>query len=212
MMVAVTICLSAILMKFIHGGWIWIPVAIIIAVTIVYFLLFKKISDDDVTNYIDRTFPFAEESASLLLKPEQELNYFERRQIDKINKQWTNEIVMPLGIRRRFTWAIGSLMGAAVFAMLIYFIPIKKSMKGPGFPHQTTTELNEKKLAGISGVSLTITPPSYTGRPEREQNFFNIQVEEGGMIQWSVKTTLPADSMSFIFNDSTELPLNTRCE
>ena len=205
--IALTVCLSALVLKFIHGGWIWVPVAMIISVIVAYILLFKKINVNDVTTYIDRTFPLAEESASLLLKPEQELNYFERRQIEKINKQWDGEIVMPSGIARRFNWSIGSLIVAAVFAMLIYFVPIKTSMKGPGFSNQKTTELNEKRMAGISHVSVTITPPSYTGRSIKEQNFFNIQVEEDGMIQWRVKTTSPADSMSFLFNDSSELQL-----
>ena len=62
-------------------------------------------------------------------------------------------------------------------------------------------------MAGISQVFLTVTPPKYTGRPPREQGFFNVRVEEGGMIEWKVMTTLPADSLSFLFNDSSVMQL-----
>ena len=123
---ALTVFFSAIILRFSNGGWIWVPVVIIFSVLIAYILLYKKITDGDVTSYIDKSFPAVEDSASLLLKPEEELNYFERRQIKKINRQWTGEILIPGGITRRFHWSIGSLITAAVFALLIYFIPIDR--------------------------------------------------------------------------------------
>jgi MFS family permease len=171
LVIALTVFLSAFILKFIHQGWIWVPVAMIISVIIAYLLLYKKISVSDVTSYIDRTFPLAEESASLLLKTEQELNYFERRQVEKINRQWISEIIIPPGIARRITWAVGALITSLVFAIAMYFVPIEKSMKGSALSNQKTAELKEKRIPGISGVSLTITPPSYTGRLTREQNF-----------------------------------------
>ncbi len=205
--VALTVFFSALILKFSPGAWVWVAVVFFISVIVAYILLYKKISAGDVATYIDKTFPLAEDSASLLLKPEHELNYFEKRQIEKINRQWAGEIVMPPGIARKFTWAIGSLIVAAAFAMLMYAVPVESNIKDSGLSSQRTTELKEKRMAGVSGLLLTISPPLYTGRPVREQNLFNIQVEEGGMVQWKVKTTLPADSLSFLFNDSSVLQL-----
>jgi hypothetical protein len=205
--VALTVFFSAFILKFTSAGWIWVPPVMVISAIIAYLLLYKKISVNDVASYIDKSFPPAEDSTSLLLKPEQELNYFEKRQVEKINRQWADKIAIPPGINKRTRWSIGALTTAGVFALLVYFIPVSKSVAERDSSNQPATETTEKRMAGISSVSLTVIPPKYTGRPVREQGFFNVRVEEDGVIRWKVKTSVAADSLSFLFNDSSVLHL-----
>jgi len=180
--IALTVFLSALLIKFTSASRVWIALVMIVSAIIAYLLFYRKISAGDVASYIDKSFPPAEDSTSLLLKPEQELNYFEKRQVEKINSQWADKITIPPGINKRLRLSIAALTTAAVLAIVIFFIPIIKSLSETNSSNQPIKETSEKRMAGISSVSMTVIPPKYTGRPAREQSFLNVRVEEDGVI------------------------------
>ncbi len=203
--VAGTIISSVLILKIFTGGWIWISAAAALSAIVSYYLCYTKISSRDVSSYLDKTQPVVEESTWLLEKPESELNYFERRQVDKIKKALPEKIALPPAIRKKWNLAIGSCIGALAFAFVMYLIPVYPTQLIPSSQQNKPELANETKLPGISKVSITVLPPAYTSKPSRKQERFNIEAEEGGTIEWSLSTSMPADSLLLVFNDSAEI-------
>lgn len=196
----------AIFLMIFDGKAIWIPVFAGISGILSYLLFYSPITATDVASYLDKFLPAAEDSASLWLKPEQELNYFEQRQISKLEKQFPAEVEMPAILRRKWKVALSAFGAAVLVATMIFFIPRNVQGVGEGMVKESTKP-REVRLPGISEVAINIKPPAYTGRSARRQNVFQIQAEEGGEVRWTLKTSLPADSMMLMFNDSTVLRL-----
>ena len=196
----------AIFLKIFDGKAIWIPVFAGLSGILSYLLFYSPITSADVASYLDKVLPAAEDSASLWLKPEQELNYFEQRQISKLEKQFPAEVEMPAMLRRKWKAALSAFGAAVLLATMIFFIPRNVQGVGEGMGIRPTKP-REVRLPGISEVSISITPPAYTGRSSRKQDVFQVEVEEGGTVQWMLTTSSPADSMMLVFNDRTVLPL-----
>jgi hypothetical protein len=194
----------AIFLMIFDGKAIWIPVFAGISGILSYLLFYSPITATDVASYLDKFLPAAEDSASLWLKPEQELNFFEQRQISKLEKQFPAEVEMPAILRRKWKAALSAFGAAVLVATMIFFIPRNVQGVGEGMVKESTKS-REVRLPGISEVAINIKPPAYTGRPARRQNGFQIQAEEGGEVWWTLKTSLPADSMMLMFNDRTVL-------
>ncbi|MES1226384.1 MAG: hypothetical protein ABUT20_63500, partial [Bacteroidota bacterium] len=64
-------------------------------------------------------------------------------------------------------------------------------------------------LPQISGINISITPPAYTGKVEREQQAFNLLAEQGSTIKWQIKTNIAAGKIQFIFNDTLKVTLHS---
>ena len=62
-------------------------------------------------------------------------------------------------------------------------------------------------VPGIRSVTISITPPAYTGRPVRRQSDFSLRVEEGASLSWELETTAAVDTLQFIFNDTARVSL-----
>lgn len=203
---ALSIFISAIIYRLAGAGWIWIPIVMIGSSVVSYFLLYRKITMKDVSSYVDKSLPLAEESSSLFLK-QGALNYFERRQADKISIQLRDNITIPPRIVKQQRLAVGSLLAAMMIMLALYFVPTAIVSGDNGKAIDRVSVTDEKRLPGISQAVITITPPAYTGRTSRQQGIFNIEAEESGVVQWRINTNMAADSLLLIFNDSSIIRL-----
>ena len=203
--IALWILALAIVFKFFSFTW-WLIFLIGMfssAISIAFF--YSRFSLKDVASYLDKHYPVAEESSSLLLRQENELNYFEKRQVRRVQGMLEQPIKSPPALRRKTIVSLLFLAGSIVIAALIYLIPVTVNKTDGKLAGVSTVK--EKRLPGISSVSVVLSPPGYTQKSERKQDRFNIEIEEDGMIHWNIETTVAADSLAFIFQDSSVVQL-----
>ncbi len=202
--VAGTMLLSAIAIQIFHTGWIISPLVFIVLFVILYFFNYKKITTNDVSAYLDRTVPALQESTGLLLKPSAELNFLEKLQVQKVESELSASVSEPRRIRLLVKQSLGLLAISLIGSFILYLWPIP----GGSATKAVSTELvKENKLPQIREVSVSIVPPAYTGKKQREQDRFNISAEEGAQVAWHITTTASVDSVLLLFNDKTTLVL-----
>jgi hypothetical protein len=101
----------------------------------------------------------------------------------------------------------------AVACILCAGIAIAGSKKHATFQSAASSpavQAVEKAVPGVRSVSVRITPPAYTGKTLRRQQEFNLQVEEGSVLNWELQTNFPADSLQFIFSDTVRFSLSPK--
>ncbi|HEY0609489.1 MAG TPA: hypothetical protein VGD35_07525, partial [Chitinophaga sp.] len=62
----------------------------------------------------------------------------------------------------------------------------------------------------IAAVTVTVTPPSYTGKKQRRQQQLDLEVEEGARVQWEIRTNRQVSSLQLILNDTGRLNLTAQ--
>jgi hypothetical protein len=205
------ILVSAIIIKQFDLPWYVMPLMLAVFATITYFFLYKKPDQKDVTSFIDRTIPAAEESAFLILKPADELNFFERLQLQKVERAIDINIQTPQRINIGFKVAFIMLIASILLSLFLLFLPINfRQLVEDNSSEQSsvTSSKPEVKLPQIKSAQIKIAPPVYTGKSIRQQNRFNIVAEEGAIITWSIYTTTPVKELVLVFNDKSVLKLS----
>lgn len=193
--IAFIILLSAIVVKTIGVSWIVLSLIFIASLAIIYFVFIKKISEQDVTRFLNDTFPELQESTQLLLQPSDTLNGLERLQVRKVEHTLNENMPAPQLIRDRIKASVLILSGSLLLTLILFLIPFHPINSLPllnNSSHNIYTSQPEKKLPEIKDVIVKITPPSYTGRKRREQDLFNIVAEQKAAIAWNITTTQKA--------------------
>ncbi len=192
------------------SAWWSIPFFLIIFLFLLIIQRSWKISETDVSQFLDQTFPQLEESCSLLLKPYESLNLLEKLQVKRTEDALMNT-PKPEQLNRKLIRAAGILLASGIFYFILNAISWP-SNQNPSSAHPSSVTapvlIPEKLLPQISGLAIKIKPPAYTAKAEREQGVFNLEVEEGSAIDWRIKTTIPVAAVQFIFNDTLSLPLH----
>ena len=207
---AITILLSAIVIKAVGINWIILSLILLVSLAVIYFLFIKKISEQDIAHFLNYTFPELQESTHLLLKPSTTLNGLEKLQVRKVEYTLNVNIPAPQLIRNRIKASVLILTGSLLLTLILFLIPFCPNNSSPilnNSNHNIYTSQPEKKLPEIKDVVVKITPPSYTGRKTREQELFNIVAEQKATITWNITTTQKANEVQFIFNDKSVLNL-----
>ncbi|RZK40789.1 MAG: hypothetical protein EOO90_13870 [Pedobacter sp.] len=156
-----------------------------------------KLSNLDIAKHLDAKFPELEESATLLLKNEQELSLLEKFQVEKILKIFPLTGVLGKHIRNT---AIGFIF--LVFSCLLnYCLPIHKVTNKFVSTSEQNTAIKEIILPEIERFSVRIVPPRYTGIAERVQDQFTLKVEAGSRVFWDIKTDTATERIRIIFNE-----------
>ncbi len=177
------------------------------------FLLFIhrawKTSNAGITQLLNRNYPSLEESSSLLIKPFTSLNILEKLQYQKTEDSLA-EISAPLQVSKKIRLPLGTLALALLIGFIIYKLPYHYQ------PHNSVQhgidpvkkQKPEKILPQINNILITINPPGYTAKTKREQDKFNLVIEEGSSVIWQLTTTLPVNNIKFIFNDSASIMMH----
>ncbi|MEO6914288.1 MAG: hypothetical protein ABI151_00400 [Chitinophagaceae bacterium] len=209
---AITVLLVTVMMKF-AGLSVWwgIPVLLVSFVSMFWLYRSWKVSENEVTRFLNQQFPQLEESTALLLKPAETLNLLERLQVKKIREtigDLPGSISFNKGLKRP---AIILAVIAAVSTAL-FLVPVKADfLKGISVSNARSANIKpEIILPNISSVQVTIKSPAYTGKGSKTQSLFNIKAEEGSDIQWQLQTTVQVDSLQLILNGTTRVPLSSQ--
>jgi hypothetical protein len=201
---ALTILFAAVTTTLLNISWLFIPAFFIVAAVCAFIFFYKKINETDVTQFLNTALPEMQESTGLLLKPYESLNRLQKLQVHVIEGSVTDDIRKPKNIARKLRSG-GIFLAAALFtALLLYMLPSGSLLSKQNNAVSINTK-PETRPAEIRQATVTITPPSYTGRNAREQNRFNVAVEENGVLTWHITTNIAVNNMELLFNDSSVL-------
>lgn len=176
------------------------------------FFLFKRsrtLTPDDISSFLNRSYPELEESTQLLLAPEQSLNLLQQLQVNKIAPVLV-ELPAPTAMRRPITKGLTmlgiALAASALIGLLSFVLPAYHS---EGFiAHDTqTSKAPETVLPGIASFRVEITPPAYTNNKHRQQQQFSLKVEEGSVVQWEIHSNQPIPHLALLFNSQDTVQL-----
>ena len=207
--IAITAILFVLLYKIIGlSAWWLLPTATLAGVMIFVLRTQWKINQQDVARYINRAIPQAEESTHLLLKPTETLSFLERLQVRKVEAVVAAlPPINPLKseIRKAFILLMVSLVSASLLYFFVDNSPI--NLQSSFEENILMTTKPELKLAEIKSTKITITPPAYTGKPDRRQDRFNIIVEDHSTVVWELETSVTVQSLQLKINDKTWLTM-----
>ncbi|PZR22669.1 MAG: hypothetical protein DI535_25635 [Citrobacter freundii] len=183
--------------------WIIAPVFAAAAVIIYWLRPFRRITQEDITSFLNRHYPQLEESSHLILQPPSSLSFLQQLQQQKIEPIIKNiappaEMFIPVKRAGLVVFAV-IIVCAIGFAAQISFVKNdhdhnERSAAAANVPKEAIP-------AGVKSVSVEITPPAYTGRKKREQEQLSLKVEEGSNISWTINTSGIADSVILLFNN-----------
>lgn len=165
-----------------------------------------KTKDEDFSRYVNNRFPELEESADLLLKNPEELSMLQQLQRDKIENIILS-IPQPKEPVKKLYLAIAFLLIGLLMSFGITKIPVSSESQVVQKEQKPTSTIKENVPIEISGISATIIPPAYTGKPERKQKQLLINAETGAEIIWRIETNLSVKSLKIIFNDKEAVSL-----
>jgi hypothetical protein len=195
-----------------HNGPLWCAIPVSICSLLLLLLPSRawRIGDADVIRYFNANYPELEDSCALLLKPRNTLGMLEQLQVMKI-EQVLHNIPPPHPYRKQLRIAALFFIAALVVSAALYI------WWHPMVLHQQKT--NERlRPAGslapvipeITAAEITVTPPVYTGKKPRQQQQFDLEVEEGARVTWELRTSKQTSSVQLILNDTGRLYLQAQ--
>ncbi|MFT3827135.1 MAG: DUF4175 family protein [Chitinophagaceae bacterium] len=202
---SVTILVEVILHTCWQVSW-WYAVLIFVVLSVLFLLLFppNKITAKEVARYLDRKIPSLEESTGLLLQPASSLSALQQLQVQKLNDQ-LQQARLPHPFRKKIQRAALLLLAVCMISStMLLFIHVADQQEALG---NIVPKVEEKILPGVKSVTIQITPPAYTGRPSRKQEQFNLQVEDGAILQWQIKTNTAVNNVALVMNDTNVVQL-----
>jgi len=208
--VGITLLVGSLLHYFFGTGyWTYFTAFVLSAVVFLGIHPLWKINEQHIVRYLDSQFPELEDSSGLLLKSQEQLGTLQRLQANKILPLLPKKnIFNDLQVKNWISFAF-LMIGLSCYL----FIP-------PKIPHSATDQHDakntnirkeEKVLPQISGYSVEITPPSYTGKSRRQQNQFYLKAELDAKVVWSIHTNKAIRNFRVFFNEVEKIrlrPLN----
>ncbi|MDB5192556.1 MAG: hypothetical protein JWQ96_2119 [Segetibacter sp.] len=207
---AITLLLSSFAIKVFQSTWVIIPLIFVVLVLIVFQFLYKKISEEDVAQFLNKALPQLQESTSLLLKPYDNMNILEKLQLNKIEEAIEENVPEPITVDRKLKIALIFFVLASVIAAALFLIPSKylgKQAETTASGTDLKTTKPETKLPQVDELNLRISPPAYTRKGTRAQSKFNLVAEEGATLLWNITTTSVVKGVDLIFNDKSVIKL-----
>lgn len=144
-----------------------------------------------LARHLNRTMPALEESAELLLEASDtlpRLAQLQRQRVVGYLGTGASAPGLPTGVYRGPAKAAAWMTAGAV---LLLAVPAA-GRDAEGF--RTNKDASDMALA-VSGMltirleSVTVRPPAYTGRPLRRNKGWELEVEEGAMVTWTVSAS-----------------------
>ncbi|RZK37521.1 MAG: hypothetical protein EOO90_24995 [Pedobacter sp.] len=166
------------------------------------FLILKptwKITNEEVAKYLNERFSALEESASLFLKPQEELSLLEQFQVEKI------EQLLPIrqSLKQPFKklWLSVGFLFIAIATVFAFDKWITYEILSPPLIMSLPPTVKEIIPAEIKNINLQISPPNYTGKKLRSQHQFTVKAEAGAQISWNIEMNVRVKKLRIIFND-----------
>lgn len=198
---AFSIILISLLYYFLSVSLWWMAPTIILS--LIFIFTKSKIKTEDVTAFLNTSFPQLEESSALVLQEKDSLNFLQQLQQSK-----ASNTIESLS-------ALNPIKYKLIRAVVIFSCSLLIScfLLSHQFIHQENIKASinniskEKILPLISSFYIKISPPAYTNKASKLQNEFNILAEEASTINWQIQTSEVAKKVQLIFNDSLTIDL-----
>lgn len=179
--------------------WFLLPVLVLVGMVQLWIKPIWKITNLDVSRYLNSKYPILEESTTLFLKPQTAITRLEHLQMEKIGRYF------PIADSLNMLWQkIGvSLVILLCSIGLSFLISRLPSSTVAQFSNTKTgaTKVKEYIPAQLQSFKVTIIPPVYTRSEERTQKQLMLRVEANAKVDWKFETNVGLKSFKIIFND-----------
>ncbi len=178
-----------------------------------WFDSFSLPPSEEIVRYLDRTYPFFEDSSSLYLQPPK--NSLEELQLQKIEqsvKENRDEVQLP---KKRLIRS--ALLSLALFVTALLSVNVISVSQD-----QPTGLVSDMEIASqgeitqgafeepaIRSITLSVSPPGYTGLETRTSGAETVSAEEMSDLSWEVETAGHVDTVELIFNDRETVVLDS---
>jgi hypothetical protein len=186
-------------------GW---AVLAVLAIVLVVFAAWRAATSIDarwLARQLDRR-PDMQDSADLLFADPAPLQGLQRLQRERLLRQLANGA--PPDLReawpmRRF-W-LGLAVAVPVLAAIVLWPgPAPKPSAAPAPEAAVAPAATDVTLVA---AELTVTPPAYTGLPERRETQLSAKAPENARLRWSLRLSPQPESLALMFLDGERLPL-----
>lgn len=168
----------------------------------------RALTPDNFVLHLNRRFPDFEESAQLLLRKQSDLGVLQRLQQQRCMSVYAHNVSQLEAWQPPVRYRNLLLITLAA-ALLALFAPrIRAFAAQMVFLHETQSQSLSQQSgsnAGLKGVSISVTPPKYTGLPVTESATMDLDVFEGSNIEWKLAFSGDADSYAIEFSDGDQL-------
>ena len=148
-----------------------------------------------------------DDSAALLFADAEQLPQLERLQQARLQERLLSVAIMPVATPWRWrtllcAWALGVGLFSATRDLAIEVgVPVQAT------PAALAALAASAKFTELAELRLRITPPAYTGLPERTQREADASVPEASLLSWSLALRPQPLAANLNFHDDTRLPL-----
>lgn len=188
--------------------WIIAPIFAALALLVAWLRPFRKISSQDISSFLNYTYPQLEESSQLLLQPVESLSLIQQLQQQKVARS-IQTIPAPVAMHRPLKRSLLFLSMAIVFCAAVFFLQpwLRKAGSKNVSGSTIASSVKETILAGISDFDVQVSPPAYTRKGKRTQQQFTLKVEEGSTVTWEIKASRKIARLQLVFNNRERIPL-----
>ena len=176
--------------------WVFVPAFFGLAA----YHRFWPLPEQELARRLNRTFPGLEESTQLLFREPGSLNLLESMQVQRISERLA-AMQMPTGPANRFIRTLIAFTGVAALSYGLYRIPAPAGQRPSAEPSARHTTSRNALPPEIRAATVTIRPPSYTGRRSRRQDQLRIEAEAGATVSWNLETTGPVEEVNMLLNN-----------
>jgi len=147
-----------------------------------------QLTDQKFIQYLNAHYPQLEESADLLLAATVSLSGLQSLQLQKVLQRF-DEVYPEIKLPNRLTQSVGAFVVCmAAYLVLTSFVSPRTKSSESNVTNLATTLSNQPKgSAAISFLSISVSPPAYTGLKSFESLSSNLKIPEGSAVTWSVK-------------------------
>jgi hypothetical protein len=206
--VAIAIATGAVLFYLFAFSKLWIlPVFMISLLVLLFIRKVWVVSDATISNFLDQQYPELEESSGLVLKTSNELNSLEKLQLLKVEAGLQQVPSLHSSFFKRIKLALLLLIIALGLSWAAGRYKVTALAANASIATINKTTIPEKILPQIAAVDIIVSPPTYTGKPKREQDKFTLNVEDGALVSWKISTNITVGQVSLLFNDNEQITL-----
>ncbi len=174
----------------------------------------KRTDLPKIARHLNRKYPQLEESAELLLQPEEQLGLLPQLQrqrtasaLEQISPKEASSVSFKRG------WIM--LFAGITLAAGLWFLPdftqtqAKTATTRPGTSANVNEPVAQPKaiLPAIEQMHLRISPPSYTRKAPYAVTTPSFKVEAGAQVTWTVQTNQAVASLQLLLSNQKPIPL-----
>ncbi|MEX0660767.1 MAG: hypothetical protein WEA58_01905 [Balneolaceae bacterium] len=163
---------------------------------------FETPSKSEIVRYLNRTYPFFEESSSLLVTtPTNLLETWQKQRVEEILDQHKGEIYPPNSVLKQSVLGSISILLVSLIIVLLPSFDFNQEIMPDQESSLEEVVVRSNDIPGLNQGAIIIEPPSYTGASKLEIELGNIEAPEGSMIRWKMDASDEVDEVRVLFSD-----------